>query len=83
MKKKSIQTSTEVSPLSFLDRLSSPTPKFFKKLRNVGLILAAISGSILSAPISLPATVISTAGYLLVASGVLSAVSQSTLKVDP
>ena len=47
-------------------------------LRNVGLVLAAIGGTILAAPIALPVVVTSVGGYLVVAGGVASAVSQLT-----
>jgi uncharacterized membrane protein YeiH len=60
-------------------RANAPTPKFFKVLRTVGLSLLAISGSIIAAPIALPATVVTIAGYVAVAGGVLSAVSQVTV----
>jgi uncharacterized membrane protein HdeD (DUF308 family) len=63
--------------MNIQQRIQSPTPKFFKKVRNVGLILAAISASILAAPVALPAVVIQMAGYLAVAGGVVSAVSQT------
>ncbi len=63
-----------------VNRVSSPTPKFFKKLRNIGLILATISGAIAAAPVALPAVVIKIAGYLAVASGVTSAVSQTAVE---
>lgn len=62
------------------ERVQSPTPKFFKKVRNIGLILAAISGTIVAAPIALPAVVIQIAGYLGVASAVASAVSQTAVE---
>lgn len=61
-----------------IDRAKAPTPKFFKKLRNIGLTLAAISAAIVTAPIALPAAVVTVAGYVAVASGVISAVSQIT-----
>lgn len=63
-----------------VNRVSSLTPKFFKKLRNIGLILATISGTIAAAPVALPAVVIKIAGYLAVASGVTSAVSQTAVE---
>jgi uncharacterized membrane protein HdeD (DUF308 family) len=59
-------------------RATAPTPKFFKVLRNVGLVLAAVGGSILAAPIALPVVLTSMGGYLVVAGGVASAVSQLT-----
>ena len=57
-----------------------PTSTFFNKLRNAGLILAAVATTIMTAPVALPAVVIKIAGYLLVAGGVVSAVSQTTVK---
>ena len=63
-----------------MERALAPTPKFFKTLRTVGLVLAAVSGTILTAPIGLPVVVVNIAGYLAVAGGVLSAVSQVTVE---
>lgn len=65
------------------ERVQSPTPKFFKKVRNIGLILAAVSGSLVAAPVALPALVLKIAGYLGVASMVASAVSQTTVCEEP
>ena len=68
--------------MNLIERVSSPTPNFFKKLRNIGLILAAVSGTIVAAPIALPAVVIQIASYLAVASSVASAVSQTAVEGD-
>jgi len=65
---------------NLLQRVSSPTPKFFKVLRDIGLALAAVGGAVLTAPVSVPAAVTSVAGYVAVAGGVLTAVSQATVK---
>ena len=52
-------------------------------LRNIGLVLAAAGGTILTAPVVLPAIIVTIGGYVGVAGGVLSAVSQFTTdKVD-
>lgn len=59
-------------------RVQEETPSFFKKLRNIGLVLASIGGVILTAPVSLPAIVTTIGGYVAVAGGTLSAVSQLT-----
>ncbi|MNT19236.1 hypothetical protein D3C72_1544870 [compost metagenome] len=64
--------------MNIVKRVKAPTPKFFKVLRNIGLALAAVGGTILAAPIALPVIVSSIGGYLAVAGGVLSAVSQIT-----
>ena len=65
--------------MNIIERVKAPTPKFFKILRSVGLALLGISGTIVAAPIVLPATVVSAAGYSAVAGGVISAVSQVTI----
>ncbi|MDO6738732.1 hypothetical protein [Wenyingzhuangia sp. 2_MG-2023] len=60
------------------DRITEPTPSFFRKLRNIGIALAA-SEAILAAPIALPAALISVAGYVAVAGTVATAVSQAVV----
>lgn len=64
--------------MNIIERIQAPTPIFFKKLRNIGLVVAAIGTAIITAPISLPAAVVTAAGYLTVAGTVIGAVSQVT-----
>jgi ABC-type xylose transport system permease subunit len=61
------------------DRLKAPTPKFFRVVRTVGLALATAGGTLLAAPVALPAVIISLAGYLTVAGTVMTAVSQTAV----
>jgi uncharacterized membrane protein HdeD (DUF308 family) len=68
--------------MNVVERTKSPTPKFFRVLRSIGLALLALSGSLIAAPVLLPAVIVSVAGYLAVAGGVLSAVSQMTVDDD-
>ena len=63
-----------------IERVQSPTPNFFKKLRNIGLTLAAIAGTVIAAPIALPAVVVKVAGYLVVAGGVLGGTCQTAVE---
>lgn len=65
--------------MNIVERAKAPTPKFFRILRSIGLALLAISGTVMAAPIVLPATIVSVAGYMAVAGGVISAVSQVTV----
>lgn len=65
--------------MNIIDRAQAPTPKLFKVLRNVGLVLATVGGVLITAPVSLPVTIVTIGGYLTVAGGVLSAVSQITV----
>ena len=68
--------------MNIIKRVKSPTPKFFKVLRNIGLVLAAVGGTILAAPVALPVLITTIGGYVAVAGGVLSAVSQLTTTND-
>lgn len=69
----------EKKNLTLVERLTAPTTKFFRILRNIGLCLAAVGGAIIAAPVALPAAIITAAGYIAVAGGVLTAVSQVTV----
>jgi hypothetical protein len=66
--------------MKLAERLCSPTPPFFRKLRNIGLALAAVSTAIVGAPVDLPSAVLQIAGYLFIAGTVAGAVSQSVMK---
>ncbi|EKT4499153.1 hypothetical protein SL054_001404 [Flavobacterium psychrophilum] len=68
--------------MNIIKRVKSPTPKFFKVLRNIGLVLAGVGGTILAAPVALPGIVVTVGGYVALAGGVLSAVSQLTTKTE-
>ncbi len=61
-------------------RLQEPTPRFFRKIRNMGLLLTAISAVFTSAIIPLPAFLIAFAGYTALAGGIASAVSQAAVQ---
>lgn len=74
------QSALQGKELSVLERLKAPTPKFFKKLRTIGLILAAAGGALVTAPVMLPTIVVTIGGYLIVAGTVASAVSQAAVE---
>lgn len=65
--------------MNLIERIQAPTPKLFKTLRTIGLSLLAVSATVLGAPIALPAIVTTVAGYVAVAGGILSAISQITV----
>ena len=62
-----------------MNRMQQPTPPFFQKVRNIGLIIAAVGTSILAAPVALPVLLVNIAGYLVVAGGVMSTVGQAVI----
>ena len=65
--------------MTIINRFTAPTPKLFQQLRNIGLTLAAIGGILIAAPVALPTRLVTIGGYLTVAGGVISAVSQLTV----
>ena len=62
------------------ERYKKTTPSFFRRLRNIGIALAAASGAILAAPVALPAAIITLATYVAVAGTVATAVSQAVVE---
>ncbi len=62
-----------------LERVQEPTPRYFQKIRNIGLILTAVSSVISTAPIALPVIVIKIASYVAIAGGIASAISQTAV----
>ena len=68
--------------MKILERITAPVPSFFKKLRNIGLALAAIGTAIITAPVGLPVGLLTVAGYITVAGSVIGAVSQLTTNAD-
>jgi ABC-type xylose transport system permease subunit len=69
--------------MSLSERISSPTPTFFKRIRNIGLTIGAIGAALLAAPIALPAVISTVAGYLATAGLVATAVSTATVEEKP
>lgn len=65
--------------LSVQDRLVAPTPKFFRKVRAVGILLGTVGAAVLALPVALPIAVTAVAGYLATAGAVATAVSSTTV----
>ncbi len=63
-------------------RAKAPTPQFFRKLKIIGLSLAAAGTAILTYPLALPALLVSIAGYTTLAGTIITAISQLTVE-DP
>ena len=62
-----------------IQRVQEPTPRFFRKIRNIGLLFTALSGAMLAAPLILPAAVITVVGYIAIAGAIASAISQTAI----
>lgn len=79
MEKVNNATVSNPNGMNIVQRVKAPTPKFFKTLRTIGLALAAAGGAILASPIALPAGMVAAAGYVILAGGVVTAVSQTAV----
>ena len=82
MKKENNATVSNPNEMIIAQRVKAPTPKFFKTLRAIGLALAAIGGAILAAPVAVPAALVTIAGYVTLAGGVMTAVSQTAVDTN-
>jgi len=69
----------EKKTMTLAQRLVAPTSKFFKTIRTIGIVLAAVGGAIVAAPVALPAIVVTIAGYVVTAGAVMTAVAQATV----
>lgn len=66
--------------MSLEQRWNAPTPKFWKRVQKVAITVGAIAGVIIAAPITLPAAVITVAGYVATAGTVAATLSQLTIE---
>lgn len=61
-------------------RWKSETPKFWKKVRRIGITVGAVGGVLATAPVALPAGLVTIGGYLVTAGSLTAALSQLTVK---
>ena len=68
--------------LNLVERVKAPTPKWFKIIRTIGITLTAVGGAILAAPVTIPATIVTVAGYLALGGTIATAVAQTAIQVE-
>ena len=66
--------------MSLKERWQSKTPTFWKKVQRIGVALGVIGATIVAAPVALPASLVTAAGYLVAVGGVTAALSQLTVE---
>jgi hypothetical protein len=64
--------------MSLKERWQSKTPKFWKKVQRIGVALGVIGATIVAAPVALPASLVTAAGYMVAAGTVTATLSQLT-----
>lgn len=60
-------------------RWKAKTPNFWKKIQKVAIALGAAAAIVVAAPIALPASVVTIAGYVVTAGTVAATLSQLTV----
>ena len=68
--------------LNIVERVKAPTPKWFKIVRTIGITLTAVGGAILAAPVAIPATIVTVAGYLTLGGTIATAVAQTAIQTE-
>lgn len=68
--------------LNIVERVKAPTPKWFKIVRTIGITLTAVGGAILAAPVAIPATIVTIAGYLTLGGTIATAVAQTAIQAE-
>jgi hypothetical protein len=64
--------------MSLKERWQSKTPTFWKKVQRIGVALGVIGATIVAAPVVLPASLVTAAGYMVAAGTVTATLSQLT-----
>jgi hypothetical protein len=63
--------------MRIVKRLKATTPPFFKKVRNIGLIVAGVGTAIATLPVSLPASLIGISSYLIAIGTTAATIAQT------
>jgi hypothetical protein len=63
-----------------IKRWKAETPDFWKKVQTIGISIGAVGGIIVSAPVALPAALITIGGYMVTAGSVAAVLSKLTIK---
>ena len=71
--------SNQAAELTLAERVMAPTPKFFKTLRTIGIVIGLVGASILASPVVLPAAIVTVGGYLALAGSIVTGVSQTAV----
>jgi hypothetical protein len=63
--------------MRIIKRLKATTPPFFKKVRNIGLIVAGVGTAIATLPVSLPVGLIGLSSYLIAIGTTAATIAQT------
>ena len=69
-----------VKKLSLLDRVALPSPTFWRKVSAVGKAIGGLGLVLVTAPVALPAAVVSVAGYLVLVGSLTAGLAALTVE---
>ena len=79
MTKSNLNVNVPAADLTLAQRVMAPTPKFFRLLRTIGVVIGLVGGAILASPLALPAAIVTAGGYLALAGSIVTGVSQTAV----
>ena len=65
------------------ERWNAKTPKFWKKVQRIGIIVGAVGAALVASPVVLPVAIVTGAGYLVAVGTATAALSQLTKEDNP
>ncbi len=63
--------------MRIIKRIKATTPPFFKKVRNIGLIVAGVGTAIATLPVSLPVGLVAVSSYLIAIGTTTATIAQT------
>ncbi|CAB5218396.1 hypothetical protein UFOVP211_12 [uncultured Caudovirales phage] len=63
--------------MRIIKRIKATTPPFFKKVRNIGLIVAGVGTAIATLPVSLPVGLVAVSSYLIAIGTTAATIAQT------
>ncbi len=69
-----------MNDLNLKERWNATTPKFWKKVRKFGITAGVLGVALTTAPVALPAAIITIGGYLITAGTLTGILSQLTVE---
>jgi hypothetical protein len=82
MKKSNLKVSKPAiiaDDFTLVERVMAPTPKFFRLIRTIGVVIGLVGASILASPVVLPAAIVTVGGYLVLAGSIATGVAQTAV----
>jgi len=68
---------------SLKERWNAKTPRFWKRVQRIAIIAGTVAGIVIAAPVTLPAAVVTAAGYIVAVGTAVATTAQLTKEDNP